>query len=51
MRQVWQTEGTRALWRGSLARVLWLAPGCGITMTVFQAVTSALRVDEKPAAL
>lgn len=48
MRQVWQTEGTRALWRGSLARVLWLAPGCGITMTVFQAVTSALRVDEKP---
>ena len=30
--------GQAALWRRALARALWLAPGCGITITVFEAV-------------
>ena len=36
-------EGVASLFRGGLARALWLAPGCAVTITVFEAVTAALR--------
>ena len=38
LRLVLAEGGQAALWRGALARALWLAPGCGITITVFEAV-------------
>ena len=33
-----EKEGSSALFRGSIARVLWLAPGGGITICVFEIV-------------
>ena len=42
-RQVWHAEGAGALARGGLARALWLAPGCAVTITVFEMVATALR--------
>ena len=42
-RQVWAEEGVASLFRGGLARALWLAPGCAVTITVFEAVTAELR--------
>lgn len=39
---IWRSEGAHALWRGAAARVLWLAPGCGISITVFERVAAAL---------
>ena len=38
LRLVLAEGGQAALWRGALARALWLAPGCGITITVFEAI-------------
>ena len=37
-RTVLREEGTPALMRGGAARAFWLAPGCGITIAVFEAV-------------
>ena len=36
-------EGRGALFRGTAARVMWLAPGSGMTMTIFEAVQRALK--------
>ena len=36
-------EGFGALMRGAAARAMWLAPGCGITITVFERVEAWLR--------
>ena len=38
LQNVLQKEGGQGLWRGAAARVLWLAPGGGITLCVFEAV-------------
>ena len=35
-------EGVAPLYRGVLGRVLWLAPGTGITIAVFGAVEAGL---------
>jgi len=45
--KVWRVEGAGALWRGAVARALWLAPGCGITITIFQAVSGVLSDTSK----
>jgi len=37
LRGIVEKEGTRALFRGTGARVMWLAPGGGITLCVFEA--------------
>ena len=42
VRQVWVNEGASALVRGSLARMLWLAPASAVTITVFETVAAAL---------
>ena len=36
-------EGRGALFRGTAARVIWLAPGSGMTITIFEAVQRALK--------
>jgi solute carrier family 25 protein 39/40 len=36
IRHVIKTEGVHPIFRGSVARVCWLAPGCGITIAVFE---------------
>lgn len=41
LRQILAEGGQRALWRGALARALWLAPGCGLTITIFERVVAA----------
>ena len=38
LRDILKEEGATALFRGSAARVLWLAPGCGVTIAVFESV-------------
>ena len=38
LRLVLAEGGQAALWRGALARARWRAPGCGSTITVFEAV-------------
>ena len=43
VRAIYAAEGARALWRGALARVLWLAPGCAISITTFEYVAAALK--------
>ena len=43
LRDVFVKEGMQALMRGALARALWLAPGCGITITVFDNVATMLQ--------
>jgi len=42
LRQTYALEGGSALMRGAAARALWLAPGCGLSMTVFEAFSRAL---------
>ena len=42
LRGVYANEGMHALMRGAGARALWLAPGCGITISVFEIVSKAL---------
>jgi hypothetical protein len=37
-----RTEGVAPLYRGVLGRVLWLAPGTGITISVFGFVSNKL---------
>jgi len=39
------SEGVGALFRGTFARVLWLAPGCGISLAVFE--TTSLLLSDK----
>jgi len=36
LRDVLLNEGPRVLFRGAAARVAWLAPGSGFTVTVFE---------------
>ena len=36
------TEGTGALFRGTMGRVLWLAPGSGLTIFVFETACAAI---------
>uniref|UniRef100_A0A7S0IPK9 Mitochondrial carrier protein n=1 Tax=Calcidiscus leptoporus TaxID=127549 RepID=A0A7S0IPK9_9EUKA len=43
VRDIFAREGLQALMRGTLARALWLAPGCGITITVFDNVAALLQ--------
>eukprot|EP00965_Chrysotila_dentata_P217266 6189887-Pleurochrysis_carterae.AAC.3 len=45
MRDIFAKEGFRALMRGGIARALYLAPGCGISVTVFDLVSAALKPD------
>lgn len=42
LRRTYAHEGIAALMRGSVARALWLAPGCGLSMTVFEFFSKAL---------
>jgi hypothetical protein len=42
LRRTYANEGVAALMRGSVARALWLAPGCGLSMTVFEFFSKAL---------
>jgi hypothetical protein len=37
-RDIVRKEGSSALWRGVVARVCWLAPGCALTITAFEAM-------------
>jgi hypothetical protein len=42
LRRTYANEGSAALMRGAVARALWLAPGCGLSMTVFEFFSKAL---------
>ena len=42
LQNIVKNEGAHALFRGTGARVLWLVPGGGITLCVFEAVMGAV---------
>ena len=45
LREIVRAEGVGALWRGAAARVLWLAPGCGVMIATFEAAQRVLEGD------
>jgi len=46
VQEILASEGISALFRGTFARVLWLAPGCGISLAVFETTSLLLKNEE-----
>lgn len=45
VRRIIAEEGVAALWRGLLARVLWVGPGSGITLAVYERMSRYLKAS------
>lgn len=46
-RRILAEEGVSALWRGLLARILWVGPGSGITLAVYERTSRTLKTSWK----